>query len=60
MSYLPDTNIVSELVRPRPNENVAAWLRRRDAEELYLSVMTFGELIRGAEKVVDPFSPGAE
>lgn len=53
MSFLLDTNVVSELVRPRPDENVVAWLRERAADELYLSVMTFGELIRGTEKVAD-------
>ena len=53
MAFLLDTNVVSELARPRPDENAMAWLRERAASDLYLCAPTFGELIRGAEKIAD-------
>ena len=52
MKYLLDTNVVSELrKRDRANQLVTAWFRERKPEELYLSVLTLGELRRGAERV---------
>jgi predicted nucleic acid-binding protein len=30
MDYLLDTNVISELVRPNPDANVAAWARAED------------------------------
>ena len=44
MSYLLDTNVVSEWVKPRPNPNVIAWLTDTDEEEIFLSVCTLAEL----------------
>lgn len=44
MSYLLDTNVVSELVASRPNANVVDWLDAVDAEQVFLSVITVGEL----------------
>lgn len=44
MSYLLDTNVVSEWVRPHPNANVVAWLAAADEEEVFLSVCTLAEL----------------
>lgn len=49
MDYLLDTNVASELVRPNPDANVAAWVRDRDETRFYLSVLTFGEIRRGIE-----------
>ena len=52
MKYLLDTNVVSELrKRERANRFVTAWFRKRKPQELYLSVLTLGELRRGAERV---------
>ena len=51
MSYLLDTNVVSELRKRRANRNVVAWLRQRRPGELFLSVLTIGELRRGVERV---------
>ena len=52
MSYLLDTNVVSELrKRRRANGNVVAWFRQRRRGELFLSVLTVGELRRGVERV---------
>lgn len=51
MSYLIDTNVISELARPKPAPTVAAWLEEVADEALHLSVLTIGELRRGIEKL---------
>ena len=52
MSYLVDTNVLSELRKKgRANQSAVGWLRERDPEELYLSVLTVGELRRGAARI---------
>ena len=45
--FLLDTNIVSELVRPRPEPKVTQWVATTDETLLYLSVLTFGEIRKG-------------
>jgi toxin FitB len=45
--FLLDTNIISELVKPRPEANVTAWIESTDESLLYLSVLTLGEIRRG-------------
>ena len=49
--YLLDTKVVSELVRPSPDPNVVAWVRAGDETRFYLSVLTFGEIRRGVERL---------
>jgi predicted nucleic acid-binding protein len=56
--YLLDTNVVSELVRPNPDENVVAWVRAEEETRFYLSVLSFGEIRRGIEQL--PQSPRRE
>ncbi len=51
MKYLLDTNIVSELVAKRPNPRVVKWVDSLDPDNLYLSVITIGELRKGVEKL---------
>ena len=46
--FLLDTNIPSEVLRPLPDSNVATWLRSKTKESLFLSVVTVGELRKGA------------
>lgn len=46
--YLVDTNVLSELRRPRPVLPVVEWLKSTPSEGLFLSVLTVGELCRGA------------
>lgn len=48
MTYLLDTNVISEPSRPRPDPRFMTWLRGQDEAELFVSVVTFGELRRGA------------
>ncbi len=59
-SYLLDTNVVSELRRRRPDEAVLAWFDRATASELYLSVLTIGELRQGIESLRRRDPRGAE
>jgi len=53
MSYLLDTNIVSETVRRNPNKAVVAWLDPLPGEALYVSVLTLGEIRKGIETLAD-------
>lgn len=47
--YLLDTNVVSELRKPRPHGAVLTWLQARDDGELHLSAVTIGEIQAGIE-----------
>ena len=47
--FLLDTNIVSELRKPKPHGGVVAWVSANDTTSLYLSAMTIAELQRGVE-----------
>ena len=48
--YLLDTNVISELRRPKPHGAVPAWLAGADDADLHLSAATLGEIQRGVEK----------
>lgn len=47
--YLLDTNVVSELRKPRPHGAVVAWLQAQDDANLHLSAVTIGEIQAGIE-----------
>lgn len=51
MNYLLDTNIISELKRPKPDERVINWFATVNRESLYLSVLTLGEIRKGVDKL---------
>lgn len=51
MSFLLDTNVVSEWVKPRPNPGVVSWLARIDEDQVFLSVVTLTELRYGIERM---------
>ena len=53
MNYLLDTCVISELVRPTPDENVINWLNQTPNERLFLSVITIGEIRKGITKLPD-------
>ena len=53
MSYLLDTNVLSELRKRTPNTGVVEWFSQRPASTLFLSVLTLGELRKGVEGVKD-------
>ena len=47
MRYLLDTNVLSEVRRPRGDAGVKRWISSVPTEDLYLSVLTLGEVRRG-------------
>ncbi|MCI0598478.1 MAG: type II toxin-antitoxin system VapC family toxin [Beijerinckiaceae bacterium] len=47
MNFLVDTNVISEVARPQPNQKVLAFLHETDEDRLFISVITLGELRRG-------------
>ncbi|HEX3534935.1 MAG TPA: type II toxin-antitoxin system VapC family toxin [Gemmatimonadaceae bacterium] len=47
--FLLDTNVVSELRKPRPHGAVVAWIERMADEDLHISAVTLGELQAGVE-----------
>ncbi len=53
MSYLLDTNVLSEMVRKEPNEQVLRWFDNTPDHLLYVSVLTLGEIRKGVEVIVD-------
>ena len=54
MSYLIDTNVLSEMRRKAPEPSVVRWFARRPPVTLYLSVLTLGEIRKGIETLADP------
>ncbi|NOQ30031.1 MAG: PIN domain-containing protein [Helicobacteraceae bacterium] len=51
MKYLLDTNIISEFISKTPNKNVINHISTLDENDLYLSVVTIGEIKAGIEKL---------
>jgi predicted nucleic acid-binding protein len=51
VSFLLDTNVVSELVRPRPDPGLVEWLAGRDEGQIFLSVVTLAELRYGINRL---------
>jgi len=45
--FLLDTNVISELLRPLPDERVAAWCKAAPKSQLHVSVISFGEIRKG-------------
>lgn len=52
--FLVDTNVLSELIKTRPEPRVVAWIHATDESLLYLSVLTIGEI----RKWVNSLPPG--
>ena len=53
MSWLLDTCVISEPARKAPDAKVVQWLAEQAEEELFLSVLTLGELRKGAALLPD-------
>jgi predicted nucleic acid-binding protein len=49
MPYLLDTNVISELRKPKPHGGVMAWVRKIPEESLFISAVTLGEIQAGIE-----------
>ena len=51
--WLVDTNVVSELAKPKPNANVMRFLAEQDVHSLFLSSITIGEIRFGISRIDD-------
>jgi len=51
VSFLLDTNVISESAKPRPDPGVMEWLASVDEEQLFLSIITIAELRHGVERL---------
>jgi len=47
MAYLLDTNIISNVIKPKPSHALLAWLADRADEELFIASLTLAEIRRG-------------
>lgn len=51
MKFLLDTNVISEIVRARPSPAVLDWIENQSPIDLYLSVLSLGEIRKGVENL---------
>lgn len=51
MTYLLDTNVISEWTKPRPDAGVLSWLAEVDEDRVFMSVATLAELRHGIERL---------
>ena len=49
MSFLLDTNVISEWIKPKPDQNVISWLAEVDEDRVFISVIAFAEVRQGVE-----------
>ena len=49
--FLLDANVISELIKPEPDSNVLRWIGDTEETILFLSVLTFGEVRNGIERL---------
>jgi toxin FitB len=50
VNFLLDTNVLSELARPKPDAEVLAWIRQNEPR-LYVSAITIGEIRKGIDSL---------
>ncbi len=51
MTFLVDTNVISEWVKTRPDKGVVAWMGDVDEDRVYISVISLAELRHGVERM---------
>jgi toxin FitB len=51
--FLLDTNVIEELIKPRPEPSVIAWVEAAGESLLFLSVLTSGEIPKGVSSLLD-------
>lgn len=51
MKYLLDSCVISEAIRPHPEQAVIAWLASRKEEDLHLPSLVLGEIMKGIERL---------
>ena len=49
MTFLVDTNVISEWVKPRPDAGVVTWMDEVDEDRVFISVVSLAELRHGVE-----------
>ncbi|HYL76215.1 MAG TPA: type II toxin-antitoxin system VapC family toxin [Bryobacteraceae bacterium] len=54
MAWLLDTNVLSELRRPKPEPRVVAFVAAQSLDELYISEVTLAEIRFGIELISEP------
>ncbi|MPZ87516.1 MAG: PIN domain-containing protein [Nitriliruptorales bacterium] len=52
MSFLLDTNVLSEACKPQGDPSVKAWIEGSSGSDLYLSVLVVGEIRQGIERLL--------
>lgn len=52
MRCLLDTNILSELVKPKPDRRVTVWIEAQSPLDLHISVLTLGEVENGIARLI--------
>jgi len=60
MTYLLDTNVISELRKRHPDPNVVAWFDTVSSAEIFISALTIGEIRLGIERLRGKDSAQAE
>jgi toxin FitB len=53
MKYLIDTCVISELIKKDPDKQVVSFINKQKEENIYLSVLTIGEIFKGISKLDD-------
>jgi len=51
LSFLLDTNVISEWVKPQPHKGVIRWLAEADEDRVFISVISIAEIRRGLERI---------
>lgn len=51
MRYLLDTCVISELIKKKPNPKIVQWIVKEEESNLFMSVLTIGEIHKGIEKL---------
>ncbi len=51
MKYLLDTCVISELIKKKPDSKVVQWIAQQEENNFFLSVLTFGEIHKGIDKM---------
>ena len=51
MKLLLDTNVLSELAKPQPDQRVVDWFNQVNEAHMYISVISLGEIRHGLEKL---------
>ena len=53
MKYLIDTNVISEMSKPTPHKTVVSWITGVPEADLFLSVVSIGEIVFGISRLSD-------